>query len=94
MKVCFKCHIMYVFLLFSCAEECITKARKLYLKDTMVLALFKGIGFFKLAKGTKHRYLKDKWHRPPISNLILDSAQFVDSDRYHALQNLGYKTIV
>jgi hypothetical protein len=83
-------------LLFSsCAEELIQKPDNLIPQDKMVL-IFKELAIINAAKGTNIGKLKDNGIKPTsylFEKFEIDSAQFVDSDRYYASKPLLYETM-
>tara|TARA_R110000823_G_scaffold28368_3_gene82625 strand:- start:120 stop:512 length:393 start_codon:yes stop_codon:yes gene_type:complete len=82
-------------LLFSCAEELIEKPENLIPQDKMVL-IFKEMAIVNAAKGTNIGKLKDNGIEPTtyiFEKFEIDSAQFVDSDRYYASKPLLYETM-
>lgn len=82
-------------LLFSCAEHLIEKPEKLITEDKMVLIL-KEMAIVHAAKGTNLGKLKDNGIEPTrfvFKKYEIDSAQFVDSDRYYASLPLVYETL-
>jgi hypothetical protein len=82
-------------LLFSCAEELIQKPENLIPQDKMVL-IFKELAIVNAAKGTNIGNLKDNGIEPTtylFEKFEIDSAQFVDSDRYYASKPLLYETM-
>tara|TARA_R110002153_G_scaffold39629_1_gene114018 strand:- start:1163 stop:1555 length:393 start_codon:yes stop_codon:yes gene_type:complete len=84
-----------MFLLFSCAEELIQKPENLIPQDKMVL-IFKELAIVNAAKGTNIGNLKDNGIEPTtylFEKFGIDSAQFVDSDRYYASKPLLYETM-
>tara|TARA_R110000868_G_scaffold41578_2_gene141918 strand:+ start:311 stop:703 length:393 start_codon:yes stop_codon:yes gene_type:complete len=84
-----------MFLLFSCAEELIQKPENLIPQDKMVL-IFKELAIVNAAKGTNIGNLKDNGIEPTtylFEKFDIDSAQFVDSDRYYASKPLLYETM-
>jgi hypothetical protein len=87
--------ILSMFLLFSCAEELIQKPENLIPQDKMVL-IFKELAIVNAAKGTNIGNLKDNGIEPTtylFEKFDIDSAQFVDSDRYYASKPLLYETM-
>tara|TARA_R110001606_G_scaffold201113_1_gene349097 strand:+ start:2977 stop:3369 length:393 start_codon:yes stop_codon:yes gene_type:complete len=84
-----------MFLIFSCAEELIQKPENLIPQDKMVL-IFKELAIVNAAKGTNIGNLKDNGIEPTtylFEKFDIDSAQFVDSDRYYASKPLLYETM-
>tara|TARA_R110000764_G_scaffold108180_1_gene194035 strand:+ start:135 stop:527 length:393 start_codon:yes stop_codon:yes gene_type:complete len=82
-------------LLFSCAEELIQKPENLIPQEKMVL-IFKELAIVNAAKGTNIGNLKDNGIEPTtylFEKFEIDSAQFVDSDRYYASKPLLYETM-
>ena len=87
--------ILVMLLLFSCAEELIQKPENLIPQDKMVL-IFKELAIVNAAKGTNIGNLKDNGIEPTtylFEKFDIDSAQFVDSDRYYASKPLLYETM-
>ncbi|WP_339650762.1 DUF4296 domain-containing protein [uncultured Maribacter sp.] len=87
--------ILVMLLLFSCAEELIQKPENLIPQDKMVL-IFKEMAIVNAAKGTNIGKLKDNGIEPTtyiFEKFEIDSAQFVDSDRYYASKPQLYETI-
>ncbi|TLP82643.1 DUF4296 domain-containing protein [Maribacter sp. ACAM166] len=87
--------IIVMLLLFSCAEHLIEKPEKLITEDKMVLIL-KEMAIVHAAKGTNLGKLKDNGIEPTrfvFKKYEIDSAQFVDSDRYYASLPLVYETL-
>ena len=87
--------ILVMLLLFSCAEELIQKPENLIPQDKMVL-IFKEMAIVNAAKGTNIGKLKDNGIEPTsyiFEKFEIDSAQFVDSDRYYASKPLLYETM-
>lgn len=87
--------IIVMLLLFSCAEELIQKPENLIPQDKMVL-IFKELAIVNAAKGTNIGNLKDNGIEPTtylFEKFEIDSAQFVDSDRYYASKPLLYETM-
>ena len=87
--------MLVMLLLFSCAEELIEKPENLIPQDKMVL-IFKEIAIVNAAKGTNIGKLKDNGIEPTtyiFEKFEIDSAQFVDSDRYYASKPLLYETM-
>jgi len=87
--------VIVMLLLFSCAEHLIEKPEKLIPEDKMVLIL-KEMAIVNAAKGTNLGKLKDNGVEPTtfiFEKYEIDSAQFVDSDRYYASLPLVYETL-
>ena len=87
--------ILVMLLLFSCAEELIQKPENLIPQEKMVL-IFKEMAIVNAAKGTNIGKLKDNGIEPTIyifEKFEIDSARFVDSDRYYASKPLLYETM-
>lgn len=87
--------ILVMLLLFSCAEELIQKPENLIPQEKMVL-IFKELAIVNAAKGTNIGNLKDNGIEPTtylFEKFEIDSAQFVDSDRYYASKPLLYETM-
>ena len=88
-------YILMVLLLFSCTENLIEKPDNLIPEDQMVLIL-KDMAIVNAAKGTNLGILKDNGIDPTtfiFEKYEIDSAQFVDSDRYYASLPLVYETL-
>lgn len=84
-----------VLFLFSCVEKLIEKPEKLIPQDKMVLIL-KELAILNAAKGTNLAKLRDNGIEPTtfiFEKYEIDSAQFVDSDRYYASLPLVYESI-
>lgn len=84
-----------VLLLFSCAEKLIEKPENLIPEDKMVLIL-KEMAIVNAAKATSIGTLRDNGIDPTtfvFAKYEIDSAQFVDSDRYYASLPLVYETL-
>ena len=82
-------------LFFSCAEELIKRPDNLIPEDKMVL-IIKEMAIINAAKGTNIGQLKDHGIEPTtllFEKFDIDSAQFVDSDRYYASKPLLYETM-
>jgi hypothetical protein len=82
-------------LLFSCAEKLIEKPDNLIPRDKMVLIL-KEMAIVNAAKGTNLGKLKDNGIDPTtfiFEKYEIDSARFVDSDRYYASLPLVYESL-
>ncbi|APQ17008.1 DUF4296 domain-containing protein [Maribacter hydrothermalis] len=82
-------------LFFSCAEELIEKPDNLIPQDKMVL-IIKEMAIINAAKGTNIGQLKDNGIEPTeflFEKFKIDSAQYVDSDRYYASKPLLYETM-
>ncbi|SNR55903.1 protein of unknown function [Maribacter sedimenticola] len=85
--------LMLVFV--SCAESLIEKPDNLIPKEKMVLIL-KDMAIVNAAKGTNLGKLKDNGIEPTefiFEKYEIDSAQFVDSDRYYASLPLVYESL-
>ncbi|MDO1512527.1 DUF4296 domain-containing protein [Maribacter confluentis] len=85
--------LMLVFV--SCAESLIEKPDNLIPKEKMVLIL-KDMAIVNAAKGTNLGKLKDNGIEPTVfifEKYEIDSAQFVDSDRYYASLPLVYESL-
>ncbi len=82
-------------LLFSCAEKLIEKPDNVIPQDKMVLIL-KDMAIINAAKGTNLGKLRDNGVDPTtyvFEKYEVDSAQFVDSDRYYASLPIVYESI-
>ncbi len=87
--------LVLMLLLFSCAEKLIEKPDNVIPQDKMVLIL-KDMAIINAAKGTNLGKLKDNGVDPTtyvFEKYEVDSAQFVDSDRYYASLPIVYESI-
>lgn len=87
--------ILLVLLCISCAEKLIEKPDNLIPKDKMVMIL-KDMAIVNAAKGTNLGKLKDNGIEPTtfiFEKYEIDSAQFVNSDRYYASLPLEYESL-
>ncbi len=86
---------LVMLLLFSCAEKLIEKPDNLIPSDKMVLIL-KELAIVNAAKATNLSKLKENGIDPTMfvfEKYKIDSAQFVDSDRYYASIPSEYEAI-
>jgi len=82
-------------MLLSCAEELIKKPDNLIAEDKMV-SILKEMAIVNAAKGTNLGKLRDNGIEPTnfvFEKFEIDSAQFVDSNRYYASKPLLYETM-
>lgn len=87
--------VLLMLLFFSCAENLIEKPENVIPEDKMVLIL-KDLAIVNAAKGTNIGKLQDNGIEPTtflFEKYEIDSAQFVDSDRYYASLPLVYETL-
>lgn len=87
--------LVLMLLLFSCAEKLIEKPDNVIPQDKMVLIL-KDLAIINAAKGTNLGKLRDNGVDPTtyvFEKYEVDSAQFVDSDRYYASLPIVYESI-
>ena len=87
--------MVLIFLFFSCAEKLIEKPDNVIPQDKMILIL-KDMAIINAAKGTNLGKLKDNGIDPTtyvFEKYEIDSAQFVDSDRYYASLPIVYESI-
>ena len=87
--------LVLMLLLFSCAEKLIEKPDNVIPQDKMFLIL-KDMAIINAAKGTNLGKLKDNGVDPTtyvFEKYEVDSAQFVDSDRYYASLPIVYESI-
>lgn len=87
--------LFIMLLLFSCAENLIEKPDNLIPENKMVLIL-KDMAIINAAKGTNLGKLKDNGIEPTafiFEKYEIDSAQFVNSDRYYASLPLVYESL-
>ncbi|WP_300023690.1 DUF4296 domain-containing protein [uncultured Maribacter sp.] len=92
-------HILFLvaalFLLTSCAEELIEKPDNLIPEDKMVL-IIKEMAIVNAAKATNLGKLRENGVEPTsfiFEKFEIDSAQYVDSDRYYASKPLRYENM-
>ena len=86
---------LVMLLLFSCVEKLVEKPDNLIPQDKMVLIL-KEMAIVNAAKGTDLGKLRNNGIDPTsfvFEKYEIDSAQFVDSDRYYASLPLVYETL-
>ena len=82
-------------LVSSCAEELIEKPDNLIPEDKMVL-IIKEMAIVNAAKATNLSKLRENGVEPTdfiFKKFEIDSAQFVDSDRYYASKPLRYENM-
>ena len=82
-------------LVSSCAEELIEKPDNLIPEDKMVL-IIKEMAIVNAAKATNLSKLRENGVEPTsfiFAKFEIDSAQFVDSDRYYASKPLRYENM-
>jgi len=82
-------------LVSSCAEELIEKPDNLIPEDKMVL-IIKEMAIVNAAKATNLSKLRENGVEPTsfiFTKFEIDSAQFVDSDRYYASKPLRYENM-
>lgn len=82
-------------LLLACAEKLIEKPDKLIPEDKMV-SILKEIAIVNAAKTTNQAKLRDNAIEPTafvFAKYEVDSAQFVDSDRYYASLPMVYERL-
>lgn len=87
--------MVVMLLLLSCAEKLIEKPDNVIPQDKMVLIL-KDMAIINAAKGTNLGKLRDNGVDPTtyvFEKYEVDSAQFVDSDRYYASLPIVYESI-
>ena len=87
--------VLGVCMLLSCAEELIKKPDNLIAEDKMV-SILKEMAIVNAAKGTNLGKLRDNGIEPTnfvFEKFEIDSAQFVDSNRYYASKPLLYETM-
>ena len=87
--------VLGICMLLSCAEELIKKPDNLIAEDKMV-SILKEMAIVNAAKGTNLGKLRDNGIEP--TNFVfekseIDSAQFVDSNRYYASKPLLYEAM-
>ncbi|MEP2279531.1 DUF4296 domain-containing protein [Maribacter sp.] len=92
-------HLLYlIFILLlvtSCVEELIEKPNNLIPEDKMVL-IIKEMAIVNAAKATNLSKLRENGVEPTnfiFNKFKIDSAQFVDSDRYYASKPLRYENM-
>lgn len=88
-------NILIVFVLMSCGEKLLEAPEDLIPRDKMVLIL-KDMAIVNAAKGANKGILKDNAVEPTsyiFEKYEIDSAQFVESDRYYASLPVEYEAI-
>lgn len=91
----FKFYIVVLIMVYACGEKLIDQPKNLIPHDKMVLIL-KDMAIANAAKGTNLGILKDNDVEPTtyiFEKYKIDSAQFVDSDRYYASLPLEYEAL-
>ncbi|MDO6471107.1 DUF4296 domain-containing protein [Maribacter sp. 1_MG-2023] len=87
--------VVAMFILSSCAEELVEKPDNLIPEDKMV-AVIKEMAIVNAAKATNLSKLRENGVEPTsfiFKKFEIDSAQFVDSDRYYASKPLRYENM-
>ncbi|WP_299800497.1 DUF4296 domain-containing protein [uncultured Maribacter sp.] len=87
--------VVSMFILSSCAEELVEKPDNLIPEDKMV-AVIKEMAIVNAAKATNLSKLRENGVEPTsfiFTKFEIDSAQFVDSDRYYASKPLRYENM-
>ncbi|ASV30523.1 DUF4296 domain-containing protein [Maribacter cobaltidurans] len=87
--------MLIVFFTYSCGEKLIEEPENLIPKDKMILVL-RDMALINAAKGANLGILKDNAIEPTnyvFEKYKIDSAQFVESDRYYASLPLEYEAI-
>ena len=87
--------VLGICMLLSCAEELIKKPDNLIAEDKMV-SILKEMAIVNAAKGTNLGKLRDNGIEPTnfvFEKFEIDSAQFVDSNRYYASKPLLYEAM-
>jgi hypothetical protein len=87
--------VVAMFILSSCAEELVEKPDNLIPEDKMV-AVIKEMAIVNAAKATNLSKLRENGVEPTsfiFTKFEIDSAQFVDSDRYYASKPLRYENM-
>lgn len=90
-----KTGILILLLAYSCGEKLIEKPENLIPRDKMVLIL-KDMAILNAAKGVNLGILKDNGVEPTsyvLEKHDIDSALFVESDRYYASLPLEYEAL-
>ncbi|MEP2239551.1 MAG: DUF4296 domain-containing protein [Maribacter sp.] len=92
-------HVLFLvtvlLLVTSCAEELIEKPNNLIPEDKMV-SIIKEMAIVNAAKATNLGKLRENGVEPTnfiFNKFKIDSAQFVDSDRYYASKPLRYENM-
>ncbi|TDS12613.1 uncharacterized protein DUF4296 [Maribacter caenipelagi] len=87
--------VVALLMLSSCAEELVEKPDNLIPEDKMV-AVIKEMAIVNAAKATNLSKLRENGVEPTsfiFKKYEIDSAQFVDSDRYYASKPLQYENM-
>ncbi len=87
--------VVAMLMLSSCAEELVEKPDNLIPEDKMV-AVIKEMAIVNAAKATNLSKLRENGVEPTsfiFKKFEIDSAQFVDSDRYYASKPLRYENM-
>lgn len=87
--------LVAILMLSSCAEELVEKPDNLIPEDKMV-AVIKEMAIVNAAKATNLSKLRENGVEPTsfiFKKFEIDSAQFVDSDRYYASKPLQYENM-
>lgn len=87
--------VVAILMLSSCAEELVEKPDNLIPEDKMV-AVIKEMAIVNAAKATNLSKLRENGVEPTsfiFKKYEIDSAQFVDSDRYYASKPLQYENM-
>ena len=87
--------VVAMLMLSSCAEELVEKPDNLIPEDKMV-AVIKEMAIVNAAKATNLSKLRENGVEPTsfiFKKYEIDSAQFVDSDRYYASKPLQYENM-
>ena len=87
--------VVAMLMLSSCAEELVEKPDNLIPEDKMV-AVIKEMAIVNAAKATNLSKLRENGVEPTsfiFKKFEIDSAQFVDSDRYYASKPLQYENM-
>lgn len=87
--------VLGLFLFSSCAEELIERPENLIPEDKMV-SIIKEMAIVNAAKTTNLGKLRENGIEPTtfvFEKFEIDSAQFVDSDRYYASKPLRYENM-
>jgi len=87
--------VLGMFMFISCAEELIKKPENLIAEDKMI-SILKQMAIVNAAKGTNLGKLRDNGIEPTnfvFEKYEIDSAQFVNSNRYYASKPLLYEAM-
>ncbi|WP_405412461.1 DUF4296 domain-containing protein [Maribacter sp. Asnod1-A12] len=87
--------VLAMLVVSSCAEELIEKPDSLIPEDKMV-SIIKEMAIVNAAKGTNLSRLRENGVEPSVyifNKFKIDSAQFVNSDRYYASKPLQYENM-